>query len=67
MLAGQPVPVSEANHMRYGVSTTPTLVLVDRAGIIRLYHPGRMTMEQLEPRVRALLDATATSALRNER
>jgi hypothetical protein len=41
--------------MRYGVSTTPTLVLVDRAGIIRLYHPGRMTWEQLDPLVKALV------------
>ena len=56
VLAGQPVPMSEANHLRYGVSTTPTLVLVDRAGIIRLYNPGRLTMEQLEPRIAALLE-----------
>jgi thiol-disulfide isomerase/thioredoxin len=56
VLAGQSVPVSEANHLRYGVSTTPTLVLVDRSGIVRLYNPGRLTMEQLEPRIAALLD-----------
>lgn len=60
-LSGQPVPVSEATHLRFGVSTTPTLVLVDRQGIIRLYHPGRMPMEQLEPRVRALLNAPSTA------
>lgn len=58
VLEGQSVPVSEATHLRFGVSTTPTLVLVDRAGIIRLYHPGRMPLEQLEPRVRALLNAS---------
>jgi thiol-disulfide isomerase/thioredoxin len=56
VLAGQPVPVSEANHLRYGVSSTPTLVLVDRAGIVRLYNPGRLTMEQLEPKITALLN-----------
>jgi thiol-disulfide isomerase/thioredoxin len=56
VLAGQPVPMSEANHLRYGVSTTPTLVLVDRAGVIRLYNPGRLTMEQLEPKITALLN-----------
>lgn len=56
VLAGQSVPVSDANHLRYGVSTTPTLVLVDRGGIIRLYNPGRMTMEQLEPKITALLN-----------
>ncbi|MCA1587031.1 MAG: TlpA family protein disulfide reductase [Acidobacteria bacterium] len=55
VLAGQPVPLSAANHMRFGVSTTPTLVLVDRAGVIRLYHPGQMTKEQLEPLVRSLV------------
>jgi thiol-disulfide isomerase/thioredoxin len=55
VLAGQPIPVSEATHLRFGVSTTPTLVLVDRAGIIRLYHPGQMPMETLEPLVRSLL------------
>ena len=56
MLAGQPIPVSEATHLRFGVSTTPTLVLLDRAGVIRMYNPGRLTMEQLEPRVRALVE-----------
>jgi thiol-disulfide isomerase/thioredoxin len=61
VLSGQPVPVSEANHLRYGVSSTPTLVLVDRRGIVRLYNPGRLTMEQLEPKVTALL-ATAGTA-----
>ena len=55
MLVNQPVPLDEANHLRYGVSTTPTLVLVDRTGIIRLYHPGQMTLEDLEPHVRALI------------
>jgi thiol-disulfide isomerase/thioredoxin len=58
VLANQPIPVSEATHLRFGVSTTPTLVLVDRAGIIRLYHPGQMSMEALEPRVRALVNAS---------
>jgi thiol-disulfide isomerase/thioredoxin len=55
VLAGQPIPVSEATHLRFGVSTTPTLVLVDRTGIIRLYYPGQMPMETLEPLVRSLL------------
>ena len=55
VLAGQPVPVTEANHLRYGVSSTPTLVLVDRGGVVRLYNPGRLPMEQLEPKVAALI------------
>jgi len=33
-------PLSDANFSRYGASTTPTLVLVDRKGIVRWYHPG---------------------------
>jgi thiol-disulfide isomerase/thioredoxin len=55
VLEGQPIPLSTANHMRYGVSTTPTLVLVDRAGVIRLYHPGGMTEEELEPLIKRLV------------
>ncbi len=42
-----PAKVSEANFTRYGASTTPTLVLIDRAGIVRLYHPGAMTYADL--------------------
>ena len=54
-LADQPVPLSEVNHQRYGVSTTPTLVLLDRENMVRLYHPGRMTEEELEAAIRGLL------------
>lgn len=61
VLAGQPVPLSEANHQRYGVSTTPTLVLVDREGRVRLYHPGRMTEEELDPLIRRLLAQPSVS------
>src|SRR5690242_3475826 len=41
-LEGMSVPLSEQNFKNYGASTTPTLVLVDRQGIVRLYHPGAM-------------------------
>jgi thiol-disulfide isomerase/thioredoxin len=40
-------PISEENFKNYGASTTPTVVLIDREGIVRLYHPGRMTLEEL--------------------
>jgi thiol-disulfide isomerase/thioredoxin len=40
-------PLSEANFRNYGASTTPTLVLIDRQGIVRLYHPGAMTLDEL--------------------
>lgn len=56
-LADLPVPVSAANHERYGVSSTPTVVILDRQGIVRLYHPGRLTEEELESHVRPLLAA----------
>lgn len=48
-LRSVPVPLSSENFKTYGVSTTPTLVLIDRAGIVRLYRPGRMTYEELAP------------------
>jgi thiol-disulfide isomerase/thioredoxin len=50
-----PVPMSEANHKLYGVSSTPTLVVVDRQGIVKLYHPGRMTRDALEQQLLPLL------------
>ncbi len=40
-------PLSEENFRKYGVSTTPTLVVLDGKGIVRLYHPGAMTYEQI--------------------
>ena len=46
-LLNVPAPVSEDNFKNYGASTTPTVVLIDRQGIVRLYHPGAMTLEEL--------------------
>lgn len=56
-LAGVPVPVSTANHERYGVSSTPTVVILDRQGIVRLYHPGQLTEQELDAQLRPLLTA----------
>jgi thiol-disulfide isomerase/thioredoxin len=42
-----PVPLSEENFKTYGASTTPTIVLIDRQGIVRLYHPGVMNPAEL--------------------
>ena len=39
--------MSEENFKNYGASTTPTLVLIDRRGIVRVFHPGIMTLEEL--------------------
>jgi len=54
ILPDMPVPVSEENFKNYGASTTPTLVLIDRQGIVRLYHPGQMSYDDLAPKVAAL-------------
>lgn len=61
-LAGVPVPVSVANHQRYGVSSTPTVVILDRQGIVRLYHPGQLTEDELELQLRPLLAAARAPA-----
>jgi thiol-disulfide isomerase/thioredoxin len=57
-----PAPVSEENFRRYGASTTPTLVLVDRAGIVRLYHPGAMPYEELRPAIEGVLNRSQRSS-----
>jgi thiol-disulfide isomerase/thioredoxin len=57
-LADIPTPLSTANHQRYGVSSTPTLAIVDRDGVIRTYNPGRLTEEELEARLAPLLAQT---------
>jgi thiol-disulfide isomerase/thioredoxin len=48
------VPVSEASFRAYGASTTPTLVLVDRNGIVRYYHPGAVPAAELAARIDGL-------------
>jgi thiol-disulfide isomerase/thioredoxin len=49
------VPVSEKNFLTYGASSMPTFVLIDKAGIVQLYYPGKMTYEELAPRIAKLL------------
>ena len=48
------VPVSEELFKVYGASTVPLFVLIDRAGIVRMYHPGQMSLDELAARVKAL-------------
>jgi thiol-disulfide isomerase/thioredoxin len=50
-IAGITVPLSEENFKVFGCSTTPTLVLIDRGGIVRMYHPGKMSYDELAPKV----------------
>ncbi len=54
-LDGVPAPVSEENFKRYGASTVPTVVVIDRRGIVRLYHPDRIAAEELERAVRGVV------------
>jgi thiol-disulfide isomerase/thioredoxin len=48
ILGDIPVPVSKENFRHYGASTTPTLVLIGADGRVKLYHPGRMTYDELK-------------------
>ncbi len=50
-----PKPLSEEMFVEFGVSTTPTIVITDREGVVRLYHPGLMTLAELERAVKPLL------------
>jgi len=58
VLDGVPVAIDDETFMNYGSSTTPTLVLVDAAGKVRMYHPGRMSYEELRRKIREMLPAT---------
>lgn len=55
VLADVPIPLSDLNHRRYGVSSTPTIVLLGRDGRVARYHPGTMTEAELDAELRALL------------
>ena len=55
------VPVSDEDALDYGMDATPTVVLVDRAGVVRLFHPGNMERAELEPYIKALV-APATAS-----
>ena len=49
------VPLSTNNFVNFGVSTTPTLVLVDRDGIVQRYNPGNLSQEELAALIEPLL------------
>lgn len=55
------VPLEGSNFDRFGASTTPTLVIADRRGIVRLYHPGYMDESSLRARI---TDVVAPAAAR---
>lgn len=54
-------PVSDEVYTRYGVSTTPTYVLIDRDGKVSTYLPGQPTVEQLEPLIRKITEDVTRS------
>jgi thiol-disulfide isomerase/thioredoxin len=49
------VPVSEHNFLQYGSSSSPTLVVVDKQGKVRMYRPGIVRYEELSPLIEKLL------------
>lgn len=56
-IPGLTVPVSEESFRNWGASTTPTLAVIDQRGIVRLYHPGKMTYEELRPHLASALSS----------
>ena len=56
-LESMPAPLSAANFLAYGASTTPTLVLIDGAGAVNWYHPGAVSEAELSARIQRLLAA----------
>jgi len=64
-LQDMPVPLSKRNFDAYGASTTPTLVVVNRAGRVEMYHPGAMPYEELRAAVEMAVErrSAGTTAL----
>jgi thiol-disulfide isomerase/thioredoxin len=54
-LDGVPAVIDTETMVRYGVSATPTFVLVDRKGIVRLYAPTRLSEAELSHRIDEVL------------
>ncbi len=54
-LPGMSAPLSAVNFNTYGASTTPTIVLIDRGGVVRFYHPGALPEAELSARVQMVL------------
>jgi thiol-disulfide isomerase/thioredoxin len=54
-LGDVPVPVSERNFTVYGALATPTLVLVNRQGMVQLYHPNELSYPELKAAVDRLV------------
>jgi thiol-disulfide isomerase/thioredoxin len=55
VLDGMPAPISAPGFLAYGASSTPTLVLIDRAGIVRYYHPGAASEAELAAQIQKVI------------
>jgi thiol-disulfide isomerase/thioredoxin len=60
-LSAMPVPVSKVNFDRYGASTTPTLVLINRRGIVTMYHPGVLSYDELRAEIEKVMAPSAAA------
>ena len=54
-LLDMPVPINTHNFEVYGASTTPTLVLLDRAGKVAWYHPGAVPYAELKQEIETVV------------
>jgi thiol-disulfide isomerase/thioredoxin len=55
-------PVSDEVYLKYGVSTTPTYVMIDRDGKVSTYLPGQPTIEQIDALVQKIVKPATTSS-----
>ena len=60
-LSNMPVPVSKLNFDRYGASTTPTLVLINRRGVVAMYHPGVLSYDELRTEIEKVIAPAAAA------
>ena len=55
------VPVSDDVYLKYGVSTTPTYVMIDRDGKVSTYLPGQPTVEEIDALVQKIVKPAAAT------
>ena len=55
------MPVSDEVYLKYGVSTTPTYVTIDRDGKVSTYLPGQPTLEQIDAMVQKIVKPSTSS------
>ncbi|HEV8202529.1 MAG TPA: TlpA disulfide reductase family protein [Candidatus Polarisedimenticolia bacterium] len=54
-VGAMPMVISTASMERYGGSSTPTFVFIDRTGIVRRYTPTRLTEEALDQAIATIV------------